>query len=241
LALACEATYMRAMPHLRPFAAVVFDMDGTLLDTELVFKDIVWRVAGGIGFTMTDALHGQIVGSSHETTRRILVEAFGASFPYTMFDEQCRALMRARMEDAVPVKPGAPELLRDLKARRIPMAVATSSRAAHVLSQLGAAGLLDHFAAVVTRDDVTQPKPHPEPYLTAVRQLGVMPGAALAIEDSASGIRSAHAAGLQTVLVPDLIVPTAETRGFANAVFDDLHALRAAMFAGADQDLISST
>ncbi len=160
---------------------------------------------GGMGFTMTDTLHGQIVGSSHETTRRILVEAFGASFPYTLFDEQCRALMHSRMADAVPVKPGAAELIEELKARRIPMAVATSSRAVHALSQLGAAGLLDHFAAVVTRDDVTQPKPHPEPYLTAVRQLGVAPAAALAIEDSGSGIRSAHAAGLQTVLVPDLV------------------------------------
>jgi len=198
-------------------------------------------VTGGLGFTMTDALHGQIVGSSHETTRRLLAEAFGSTFPYVLFDEQCRALMLARMEEAVPIKAGVPELLKELKARRIPMAVATSSRAAHALSHLGAAGLLDHFAAIVTRDDVTQPKPHPEPYLTAVSQLGVLPARAIAIEDSASGIRSAHSAGLQTVLVPDLVPPTTETRKLASAVFDDLHALRTAMFAAVDRDLVSGT
>jgi HAD superfamily hydrolase (TIGR01509 family) len=149
--------------------------------------------------------------------------------------------MKGRMAQAVPVKPGAVELIGELKARHVPMAVATSSRAAHALTHLGTAGLLDMFEAVVTRDDVTQPKPHPEPYLTAAHRLGVVPARALAIEDSAAGIRSAHSAGLQTVLVPDLVPPTKETVKLAKAVFADLYALRAAMFAVIDQDLVSNT
>ena len=73
---------------LKPFAAVVFDMDGTLLDTELVFKDIVWDVSRDLGFTMTTDIHGRMVGSSHEATNQLLVEAYGVSFPYELFDAE---------------------------------------------------------------------------------------------------------------------------------------------------------
>ncbi|MBI4920225.1 MAG: HAD family phosphatase [Devosia nanyangense] len=229
---------MTSLPALRSFSAVVFDMDGTLLDTELVFKSIVFEVTAGLGFEMTDNVHGQMVGSSHEATNRLLVEAYGVAFPYEMFDAECRRIMHGRMAQSVPVKAGVPELLRELKARRIPMAVATSSRAPHALTHLGTAGLLDMFQAIVTRDDVVHPKPHPEPYLTAARHLGVTPQSCLAIEDSHSGVRAAHAAGMQTVMVPDLVPPTDEVRALCDAVMLSLHEVRAAAFA---QDFVIST
>ncbi len=214
---------------LRPFAAVVFDMDGTLLDTEMVFKQIVWDVTRDLGFTMTDDVHGKMVGSSHETTNRLLVEAYGVAFPYEMFDAECRRIMHARMAESVPVKAGVPEFLAELKARRIPMAVATSSRAPHALGHLGTAGLLDMFQAIVTRDDVVNPKPHPEPYLTAARHLGVKPADCLAIEDSHSGVRAAHGAGMQTVMVPDLVPPSTEIRALCT-ILPSLHDVRQAAF-----------
>jgi HAD superfamily hydrolase (TIGR01509 family) len=213
-----------------PFSAVVFDMDGTLLDTELVFRSIVFEVSTGLGYEMTDDVHLGMVGSSHERTNALLVEAYGVTFPYALFDEQCRAIMHERMEQVVPIKAGALEILAELQARGIPAAVATSSRSHHAYTHLGKAGLLDMFETVVTRDDVEHPKPHPEPYLTAAKRLGVVPEDCLALEDSHSGVRAAHAAGMQTVMVPDLVRPSREITELCAAVMDSLHHVREAAF-----------
>jgi HAD superfamily hydrolase (TIGR01509 family) len=213
---------------LAPFSAVVFDMDGTLLDTESVFRDVVFSVCGTLGFPMTEDVHLAMVGSSHETTNKLLVEAYGVSFPYALFDEQCREMFRHRMAEAVPLKEGVVEILGELRGRGIPAAVATSSRSAHALGHLGRAGLLELFETVVTRDDVENPKPHPEPYLTAAKRLGMTPRQCLAVEDSHSGVRAAHAAGMQTIMVPDLVHPSAEIEALCAAVMRSLHEVRAA-------------
>ena len=216
--------------RLQPFEAVIFDMDGTILDTESVFKTIVYEVCTDLGFEMTEALHLSMVGSSHERTNQLLVEAYGVSFPYSQFDERCRTSMTTRMHAAVPVKPGARELLAELRERNIPIAIATSSRRAHAHGHLGMAGLFDMFDTIVTRDDVLNPKPHPEPYLTAAERLGVDPLRCLALEDSYSGVRAAHAAGMQTVMVPDLVHPSEEIRALGIAILESLEHVRMAAF-----------
>ncbi len=240
LVLAAKSAYIAGMtltaadtlPDLKPFSGIIFDMDGTLLDTEAVFREVVYHVSADLGFEMTDPIHKAMVGSSHEATTVMLVEAYGVTFPYTIFDAKCRELMKEKMTEIVPVKPGVHELLAELKARRIPAAVATSSRSHHALTHLGEAGLLSAFRAIVTRDDVTHPKPHPEPYLLASSLLGLSPQACIAVEDSHAGVRSAHAAGLQTIMVPDLIEPNSEIRALCAAILPSLNHLRHAAFRG---------
>jgi len=213
-----------------PFEAVIFDMDGTILDTESVFRDIVYEVCEDLGFPMLEHVHLAMIGSSHETSNRILVEAFGSSFPYTLFDQRCGAGMAARMDLAVPLKAGVTEMLDELEARGIPTAIATSSRKAHAARHLSRAGVSERFRTVVTRDDVAYPKPHPEPYITAARRLAVEPARCLAFEDSHSGVRAAHAAGMQTVMVPDLVRPTDEIARLCVAVMDSLSHARDAVW-----------
>jgi HAD superfamily hydrolase (TIGR01509 family) len=235
LVLEIEPAYTAAMldapvKTLLPFSAVVFDMDGTLLDTEPVFRDVAFEVCERLGFVMTHDVHIQTVGASGESTHRLMMTTYGETLPYELFAEQCKERMHERMEEAVPVKPGVHELLAELQARQIPLAVATSSRSRHALGHLGRAGLVDRFATIVTRDDVANPKPHPEPYLLAATRLGVDPRTCLAVEDSHAGVRAAHAAGMQTIMVPDLLRPTDEIAALCAHVMESLHHLREIAF-----------
>ncbi|MBJ6988985.1 MULTISPECIES: HAD family phosphatase [unclassified Devosia] len=218
--------------RLTPFQAAIFDMDGTLLDTEMFFKTIVYEVADELGYVMTHDIHRGMVGSSNEHTKLWLQHSYGKEFSYETFNNRCLEMIDVMGADGVPVKAGAIEFLREIRERGIPTAVATSSSRKHAHHHLASSGLIDLFDTIVTRDDVMNPKPDPEPYLLAAKRLGVDPTLCLALEDSNVGVRAAHAAGMQTIMVPDMVGPDEHIHRLGVSVMESLNHVHRAAFHG---------
>jgi HAD superfamily hydrolase (TIGR01509 family) len=195
--------------------AVVFDLDGTLIDSEALVKEAHFAACAEMGVTMTDAQFLALVGLHREANDIQLKGYYGDDFPLEHFI----GLTRAHVGDRVaPLKAGAAELMDALDARALPFGLATSSRRPWVEKHFAAHGLNERFRAVVTRQDVVEGKPHPEPYLHASKLLGFAPCDVLALEDSYAGVSSAHTAGCMTVMAPDLLPATDEMRAKALVV-----------------------
>ncbi|MDF0542116.1 HAD family phosphatase [Sphingobium sp. H39-3-25] len=209
-----------------PVKAVIFDMDGTLLDTETVHRRAMGDASRALGWELDHEVVLKMVGINREANQLMLAEHLGPDFPMAQFFMDSDVLFEAALEAGIPMRPGADVIVEHLARAGIPMAIATSTRAPFAQRRLEQAGLLHYFEAVVTRNDVTQPKPHPEPYLLASRLLGVDPASAVAVEDSYAGIRAATAAGIATVMVPDLLPPTDELVVKTAAVLPSLIHLR---------------
>jgi HAD superfamily hydrolase (TIGR01509 family) len=207
-----------------PIEAALFDMDGLLLDTERVYIEGMRRTAQSMGREMSLDFCHSMVGVPAIECNEMIEELYGEGFSITDFRARYSPIVREILDAGITIKPGVVELLDYLKARGIPAGVATSAHRPVAERHLGHVGLLDRFAAVATRDDVTFPKPAPDIYLEAARRLGVAPERCVAFEDSSIGLIAAHAAGAMAFIVPDMLQPTAEARGKCLDVLPDLHA-----------------
>lgn len=215
----------------RPVAGVVFDMDGLLIDTETLWRDVQQAEAEAQGLHLPLSVIHSLIGQRWQVNRRILQDHFGPGFDVEAYVAAVSRRHATACRAGIALKAGVIELLDLLDARGLPRAIATSSDRQVVDDRLGPGGLLHRFDAIVTNEDCALGKPHPEPYLNAARALGLDPAGCLALEDSYSGVRSAHAAGMMTVMVPDLLPPTPEIGGLCVAVAEDLHQVREALLA----------
>ncbi|AJF63405.1 HAD family hydrolase [Streptomyces vietnamensis] len=201
-------------------AAVLFDMDGTLVDTEVLWWQATEEVAARLGHRLTDTDAPEVVGRAVEDTAAHLVRATGASDPEGIATALTTAFQR-RVDEGAPMRPGADRLLTELARAGLPFALVSASPRSVVDSVVG--GALAHvpFAFTVSADDTARTKPHPDPYRTAARRLGVPAAACVAVEDSPDGAASADAAGCTVLVVPSMLpVPPGPDRIFADSLED---------------------
>jgi len=194
--------------HLTRPEAVIFDMDGLLLDSERVSLTLYAEAAKSLDLKWDHAVGLQTIGISSTETDHIFHDAFGADYPIASLRERFGELYEAAIiAGDIPPKPFARELLMRLDALRIPCAVATSTRRTRAEAKLHRAHLTQHFKAMACGDEVMRGKPHPEIYELAANRLGIEASRCLALEDSNAGVRSAVSANMQVVMVPDLLRP----------------------------------
>ncbi|PHY12872.1 HAD family hydrolase [Caulobacter sp. B11] len=211
------------MSFPRVVQAVVFDMDGLLLDTETVYRAAMVEAGSAFGIPMTGEIYASMVGKTSPESAVMLTQLFGAKFPVQDYFARVWTDVELLLEAEVRLKTGVMEILDHLDALGMPRAIATSNSHQSVNRYLGRFDLVRRFHTVVANTDVERHKPHPDPYLEAARRLNVHPSMCVALEDSHPGVRAAHAAGMMTVMVPDILDPNEEMHDKCIHVAESLH------------------
>lgn len=208
---------------LRPVEAVVFDMDGLLIDSERALFRTMAQIAPEFGVEVGEDFFGSLIGLPLAASSDILLETWGADFPLEDFLAALRKRNRELNAAGIRLKEGVVELLDLLDELGLPRAICTSSAHETVRHHLGFHDLIRRFQVIVARGDYEHGKPHPAPFVAAAERLSVAATACLALEDSHNGVRSAHAAGMQVIMIPDMLKATDEMRGLCVSVGETLH------------------
>jgi HAD superfamily hydrolase (TIGR01509 family) len=205
--------------------AVVFDLDGVLVDSEPVWEQVRRGLVAGYGGHWADDAQQRLMGMSTPEWARYLSEDLGIGLPPEQVARLVIRRMAAQYQRHLPLLPGAVDAVRRM-AERWPLGLASSSPPALIKTVLKAAQIAPLFAAAVSTEQVPHGKPAPDVYLTVASQLGADPGLAVGVEDSSNGLRSAAAAGLHVIAVPQPQYPPApDALARAELVLDDLSQL----------------
>jgi len=209
--------------NLTLIQAVIFDMDGLMIDTERIAWETFGDACRAFSRIPDFEVYVQLIGTSYKETRELLTAGHGHDFPYDDIHSAWNTLyLRTIKEEPIPLKKGLLQLLTLFKERHYKIAVATSTRRETALIKLKNAGLFDTFPNIVAGDEVINSKPAPEIYLKAAAMTGTDPSNCLVLEDSDPGVRAALAAGMQVIQVPDLRKPSAEVLLFGHPILTSL-------------------
>jgi HAD superfamily hydrolase (TIGR01509 family) len=203
--------------------AIIFDMDGLLLDSERIALSTFVDSCKEHNFKPNMEVYHKCIGTNASTTREILLEGHGDNFPYEAIAKLwARKYREEALHKPVPMKEGVLSLLQYLKQEGVRIAVVTSTRKRNALIKLSNAKILHFFDFVLGGDQVSNGKPNPEVYLTASQKLNEPPTKCLALEDSDNGVLAAHNAGLTVIQVPDLKEPSVEIEALGHLIVKSL-------------------
>jgi HAD superfamily hydrolase (TIGR01509 family) len=205
------------------FSAVIFDMDGTMLDTERTYREVFNRAAADCEVEFPESLHFELLGRNSRDTEKHLLARWNDDALCARFFDRCRHHHVTCFEaQPLEMKPGLLELLDFLEERNVPKIVATSTRRSNAIPRLTKVNLLHRFLTVTTGDQVEHGKPAPDLFLLAASTINVSPQQCLVLEDSEAGVDGAHAAGMTVFMIPDMKQPCDATRKHAAAVCPSL-------------------
>jgi HAD superfamily hydrolase (TIGR01509 family) len=211
----------RSRGETRGPAAVLFDMDGLLVDTEPLWFLAEQQVVGGLGGSWTRQNQDDLLGSNLEFAAGYMIRHTGSRQSVDEVALRLKDAMTAQLRiGGIRFRPGVAELIDELRAASVRTALVTSSVRDHL--DLVLAALPGHsFAVLVSGDDVTHKKPHPEPYLRAAQLLRVRPGECVVLEDSPAGVAAAEAAGFPVIAVPSVVaIDPAPGRHVVGSLYD---------------------
>ena len=211
------------MQSMSECKAIIFDMDGLMIDTERMALK-AWQLAGAdFGFPISDDIFITMVGRNRHDSDCILVEIFGSDFPIDAVRKRRRTYVDGWIDEGkLAVKSGLLELLGFLDEISMPKAVATSTGYERAIHKLALTNLLDHFPIVIAGDQIEKGKPAPDIFLAAAARLDILPERCLVLEDSDAGIQAAHNAGMTPVMIPDMKPPSKKSLAFAHKIFGEL-------------------
>ena len=204
--------------------AIIFDMDGLMIDSERVTFECYQEILKGMNLTMDEEFYKTLLGKPLKWIYQRFYDVYGNDFPIEDVIKDVHALMAKRFEtEGVPIKTGLKSLLEYLKENNYKTIVATSSNRDRVDTILSQAQITDYFDDSICGDEVTKGKPNPEVFLKSCQKLGVNVDEAIVLEDSEAGIQASYDAGIKVICIPDMKYPEKQYEEKTFKILKDLN------------------